>query len=81
MTPARTRFISLLRNDILQLAAGDLDFGIYRVLNHRRAEIDHFLDEALPAHIARQPGALPGAADASAARASLTLEPSDLTAA
>ena len=42
------RFIHLLRQDILQICAADLDFGLYRVLNHRRAEIEALLTQALP---------------------------------
>ena len=61
-TPARERFIALLRDDILQVGAADLDFGIYRVLNHRRAEIERFLSEGLPARIDAALAALPGAA-------------------
>lgn len=37
MPQARDRFIELLRRDILELDAAELDFDIYRVLNHRRA--------------------------------------------
>ena len=39
MTP-RERFLKLLREDVLQVDLADLDFGIYRILNHRRAQID-----------------------------------------
>ncbi len=59
---ARTRFLALLREDILQVDAADLDFGIYRVLNHRRAEIERFLSEGLPARIASALAALDGEA-------------------
>jgi adenine-specific DNA-methyltransferase len=32
---------------LLQYDRSDLDFGIYRILNKRREEIDHFLEESL----------------------------------
>lgn len=59
MTTARQRFLGLLRDDILQVDAADLDFGIYRVLNHRRAEIERFLTEGLPARIDSALASLP----------------------
>ena len=62
MSTARQRFLSLLRDDILQVDAADLDFGIYRVLNHRRAEIERFLTDGLPAQIDTALAQLPGAA-------------------
>jgi adenine-specific DNA-methyltransferase len=43
----RATFLKLLREDILKLDLAELDFGIYRVLNYRRAEIEHFIDEHL----------------------------------
>lgn len=49
MTNSRTRFMELLKNEILQLDQPDLDFGIYRILNFRRAQLDRFFDEELPA--------------------------------
>ena len=62
MSTARERFLGLLRDDILQVDAADLDFGIYRVLNHRRAEIERFLTDGLPAQIDTALAQLPGAA-------------------
>jgi adenine-specific DNA-methyltransferase len=59
---ARQRFLALLRRDILELDAAELDFGIYRVLNHRRATVERFLAEELPARIDAALAALPGAA-------------------
>lgn len=40
------RFTGLLRG-IFELDKSDLDFGIYRILNIRKAEIEHFLTEGL----------------------------------
>ncbi len=48
----QTRFLSLLKKDILKLDLAELDFGVYRVLAHRRAEIERFFDDTLPAAIA-----------------------------
>jgi len=62
-TQARSRFIELLRRDILEIDAADLDFGIYRVLNHRRATVERFLGEELPAEIEAALAHLPGSAD------------------
>ena len=42
-----TRFISLLKG-IFELDKSDLDFGIYRIMNIRKGEIEKFLDEGLP---------------------------------
>lgn len=49
MPDSRERFTDLLKNEILQLDQPDLDFGIYRILNYRRAEIERFFDDELPA--------------------------------
>lgn len=49
---AQQRFLSLLKQDILKLDMAELDFGIYRILNYRRAQILAYLDIALPARIA-----------------------------
>ena len=72
MTTARQRFLRLLRDDILQVEAADLDFGIYRVLNHRRAEIERFLCEGLPARIDSALASLPGSAATSQTTATAT---------
>ena len=59
--PARQRFLALLRRNILELDAGELDFGIYRMVNQRRATVERFLGEELPAQIEAALAALPGA--------------------
>jgi adenine-specific DNA-methyltransferase len=61
MSP-RDRFLKLLREDVLQLDLADLDFGIYRLLNHRRQQIDGFLAHELPAHIDAELARLSGRA-------------------
>lgn len=62
MSTARQRFLELLRRDILELDAAELDFGIYRVLNHRRAELEAFVATELPARITAALARLPGQA-------------------
>lgn len=47
----RARFLELMKNEILKLDQAELDFGIYRILNHRRDAIEEFFDERLPALI------------------------------
>src|SRR2546422_437213 len=47
---AATEYAKKLR-DLLQLDIGDLDFGIYRIINQRRAEIVRFLEQDLPARV------------------------------
>lgn len=59
---ARERFIALLQRDILEIDAAELDFGIYRVLNHRRAAVERFIGEELPARIDAALASLPGSA-------------------
>lgn len=44
------RFVNLMRG-IFELDKSDLDFGIYRIMNIRKAEIEKFLSEGLPAKI------------------------------
>ena len=41
------RFTKLLK-EIFELDKSDLDFGIYRVMNLRKAQIEQFLTERLP---------------------------------
>ncbi len=46
-TDALARLQDLLR-ELFQFENADLDFGIYRIMNHKRAEIRRFVDERLP---------------------------------
>lgn len=48
MSNSRERFLDLMKREILKLDLADLDFGIYRILNYRKAEIERFFDEELP---------------------------------
>lgn len=45
------RFIELLKG-IFELDKSDLDFGIYRIMNIRKDEIEKFLNEGLPQKVA-----------------------------
>ncbi len=47
MNDRQTRFIKLLE-EIFEIDKSDLDFGIYRILNIKRAEITKFFREQLP---------------------------------
>ena len=42
-----TRFTDLMRS-IFELDKSDLDFGIYRIMNIRKAKIEKFLSQGLP---------------------------------
>lgn len=44
MTDYKTRFQGILR-ELFQFDAADLDFGIYRILNYKRDQIDRFVQE------------------------------------
>jgi len=48
---AQARFLHLLKRDILKLDLAELDFGIYRILNYRRAQVLAYLDDTLPGRI------------------------------
>ena len=61
MTP-RDKFIGLIKNDILRLDLAELDFGIYRILNHRRRAVEQYLENTLPNRIAASIAKLEGAA-------------------
>ena len=47
MNERLNRFTSLLKQ-IFELDKSDLDFGIYRVMNLRKTQIEEFLTERLP---------------------------------
>lgn len=46
-TDALTKLQGLLR-ELFQFENADLDFGIYRIMNHKRREVRAFVDEGLP---------------------------------
>lgn len=47
MSERLDRFVSLMKG-IFELDKSDLDFGIYRIMNIRKQEIEKFLSEGLP---------------------------------
>ena len=47
---ARDKFQSLLR-ELFQFDRAELDFGIYRIMNHKRDVVDGFIVNTLPANI------------------------------
>ncbi len=47
---ARRQFQTLLR-ELFQFDSADLDFGIYRIMNHKREVVDDFIVNTLPANI------------------------------
>ncbi|MGC9393667.1 MAG: DNA methyltransferase [Anaerolineae bacterium] len=51
MTKSMEKFQSLLR-ELFQFDCADLDFGIYRIMNHKREAIEHFIAVDLPQAIA-----------------------------
>lgn len=51
MSDIQTKFRQLLR-DLFQFDNADLDFGVYRIMNHKRAAVERFIDEELPRAIA-----------------------------
>ena len=53
MIDHRTKLKNLLR-ELFQFDAADLDFGIYRIMNQRRAEIDDFIENGLLDAVAQE---------------------------
>ena len=47
------KFQGLLR-ELFQFDCADLDFGIYRIMNHKRDVVERFVDEKLPAAVAAE---------------------------
>ena len=48
-----TKFQGLLR-ELFQFDCADLDFGIYRIMNHKRDAVERFISQQLSAHIAAE---------------------------
>ncbi len=67
-SPALRRFQDLLR-ELFQFDCADLDFGIYRILNHKRDVIADFIDNELPAAVEDALGTGAAAAEAEAVAA------------
>jgi adenine-specific DNA-methyltransferase len=53
MSEALKRFQDLLR-ELFLFDCADLDFGIYRIINHKRAVIERFIREDLPNSVAEE---------------------------
>jgi adenine-specific DNA-methyltransferase len=51
MTSYREKFQQLLR-ELFQFDCADLDFGIYRIMNHKRDVVEKFITQDLPKAIA-----------------------------
>ena len=48
-----TKFQALLR-ELFQFDCADLDFGIYRIMNHKRDVVEHFVTQQLPASVSAE---------------------------
>lgn len=48
------RFQNLLKDTFFQFDAAELDFGIYRIMNHRRKEIENFIEKDLIQAVAKE---------------------------
>ena len=53
-TDSAESFKSLLRDTFFQFDAAELDFGIYRIMNHRRKEIENFIEKDLIQAVAKE---------------------------
>jgi len=53
MNDNQDKFQNLLR-ELFQFDCADLDFGIYRIMNYKRAVIERFITEDLPKAIAEE---------------------------
>ena len=49
------KFQGLLR-ELFQFDQADLDFGIYRIMNHKRDAVEQFITDQLPAFVADELG-------------------------
>jgi hypothetical protein len=78
MTTPREKFQKLLR-ELFQFDNADLDFGIYRIMNHKRAVIEQFIEKDLLNAVSEelQKGALAQEASAAERLAELTAQIKD----
>ncbi len=53
--PELAKFQALLR-ELFQFDCADLDFGIYRIMNHKREVVDRYIDRELPGAIEKAVG-------------------------
>jgi len=79
MTTPREKFQKLLR-ELFQFDNADLDFGIYRIMNHKRAVIEQFIEKDLLNAVSEElrKGALAQEASAAERRAGLTAQIKDM---
>ena len=61
-----SKFQGLLR-ELFQFDCADLDFGIYRIMNHKREAVEHFISKKLPDAVAAELASGPLAEQAKAA--------------
>ena len=54
-SPSLAKFQTLLR-DLFQFDAADLDFGIYRIMNHKRDAVEAFVSRKLPETVSMELG-------------------------
>ena len=54
MNEHQVRFQDLLR-ELFWFDSADLDFGIYRIMNHKRTVIERYIAEDLPKGTSAQP--------------------------
>lgn len=78
MTTPREKFQKLLR-ELFQFDCADLDFGIYRIMNHKRAVIEQFIEKDLLNAVSEelQKGALAQEANAAERLADLSAQIKD----
>lgn len=53
MTTPREKFQELLKK-LFQFNCAELDFGIYRIMNHKRAVIEQFIERDLFAGVTKE---------------------------
>ena len=53
MSDMQAKFQQLLC-ELFQFESADLDFGIYRIMNHKRSVIERFISEDLPRNITEE---------------------------
>ena len=70
-TPSSLAKFQTLLRELFQFDQADLDFGIYRIMNHKRDAIEQFITDQLPAFVAEEldQGPLAQQAQAEAKRA------------
>ena len=52
--PAPSEKFQTLLRELFQFDRADLDFGVYRIMNHKRGAVEKFVSEKLPRAISRE---------------------------